>query len=76
MIAKNALSDMPPRLYEAEAQPLPEFTKKADQAEGCQEVFHLLALRVLKADDIYVQVPYDEGVPPRNQLSASSISVR
>ena len=67
---------MPPRLYEAEAQNLPELTKKADQAEGRQEVFHLLALWVLKADDIHVQVPYDDGVPPRNQFSASSRSVR
>ena len=67
---------MPPRLYEAEAQPLPELTKKADQTEGRQELFHLLALRVLKADNFNTQVPYDEGVPPRNQFSASSISVR
>ena len=73
---KIALSDMPPRLYDAEAQPLPELTKKADQAEGHQEVFHLLALWVLKADDIHVQLPYDDGVPPRNQFSASSRSVR
>ena len=67
---------MPPRRYEAEAQNLPELTKKADQAEGRQEVFNLLALWFLKADNIYAQVPYDDGVPPRNQFSASSISIR
>ena len=67
---------MPPRLYEVEAQPLTELNNKSDQAEGRQEVFHLLALWFLKADNIYVQVPYDDGVPPRNQFSASSISVR
>ena len=67
---------MPPRLYEAEAKPLPEMTKKADQAEGSQEVFHLLALRVLKADNVHVQFPYDDGVPLGNQFRASSRSVR
>ena len=48
----------------AEAQLLPEMTEKVYQVEGHQEVRHLLDLRVLKATNLCVQVPYDNGIPP------------
>ena len=56
------LSNLSTRLYVAEAQPLPEITEKVNQAEGCQEFFHLFALRFLKAADVRVQVSYDDGI--------------
>ena len=76
MNANIALSDMPPRRYEVKAQPMTEMTKKADQDEGLQKVFYLMVLRVLKAGNVHIQVPYDDEVPPRNRFSASSRSVR
>ena len=59
------LSELPPRLNVAEVQPLHEITEKVEQDKGLQEVCYLLAPRVLKVENIRVQVPYVFGFPPQ-----------
>ena len=40
-------------------------TEKVDQAEGFQEVYHLLDLHVLKEANVCLQVSYDDRILPQ-----------
>ena len=65
---QSALLDQSLHIHVAEAHPLPEMAEKVDQSKVCQEVFHLLDLRVPKASDIHIQVPYDYGTLPQKSV--------
>ena len=57
------LSDPTPLLHVAEAHPLSEMAKKANQSKRRQENFHLLVPWGMKDANVRVQVHHDDRVP-------------